>query len=165
MLGGLTLRFEERFMLDLANQPTTPPPSRAEPPLVRAILSWQGTWFVARLALVSAYVVGGLVKIVDIPAAIAEQTHFGLVPPALWAGITIIVELVGSVLVLSGRLVWLGAGMLGVLTAAATIVANRFWSMTGEARFMATNAFFEHVGLIGGLIAVAILASENQRQR
>ena len=48
--------------------------------------------------------------------------------------------------------------MLGVFILLAAITANAFWSMpAGHDRFMATNAFFEHVGLIGGFVLVALL--------
>ena len=34
--------------------------------------------------------------------------------------------------------------------------------MAGQERFMATNAFFEHIGLIGGFIALAMIAQRQQ---
>jgi uncharacterized membrane protein YphA (DoxX/SURF4 family) len=47
---------------------------------------------------------------------------------------------------------------LAGLTLLASFVALRFWEMPkGMDRMMATNAFFEHLGLIGGLILAAIL--------
>ncbi len=134
------------------------------PRFVDAILNWQGTWFLARLALVGAYLVGAVAKLTDWPAAIAEQTHFGMNPPAVWAALTIGVELVGPMLILSGRLVWLGAGMLGVFTLLAAFTANAFWAMPGgQDRFMATNAFFEHIGLVGGFVLVALIAERDRR--
>lgn len=132
-------------------------PDRA-PRWVSAILGWGPTWFLARLALVGAYLLGAVVKLADWPVAVAEQAHFGMHPPALWAAITIFVEIVGPALILSGRLVWLGAGMLGVFTGLAALTANAFWTMEGPERFAATNAFFEHIGLIGGFALAAMLA-------
>jgi uncharacterized membrane protein YphA (DoxX/SURF4 family) len=129
---------------------------------VKALLAWPGNWFLARLALVGAYLLGGIVKLIDFPGAVAEQTHFGMHPPTLWAAITIAVELVGPALILSGRLVWLGAGMLGVFTGLAALTANAFWTMQGDARFAATNAFFEHIGLIGGFVLVAMIAERSR---
>lgn len=129
------------------------------PAFVRTILRWRWTGLFARLLLVGAYLLGGVVKATDWPAAVAEQAHFGMHPPALWAALTIAVEIVGPLLILSGRLVWLGAGMLGVFTVLAAITANAFWAMPpGPERFMATNAFFEHLGLVGGFILAAMLA-------
>ncbi|MFV4725636.1 DoxX family membrane protein, partial [Mycobacterium tuberculosis] len=94
----------------------------------------------------------------------AEQAQFGMHPPALWAGLTIAVELIGPVLILAGRLVWLGAGMLGLFTVLAAGVANAFWTMTGPARFAATNAFFEHIGLVGGFVLAALVAEHARRE-
>lgn len=126
---------------------------------VAAILDAPVTFVLARLALISAYALGGVVKALDFPAAVAEQAHFGLSPPALFAGLTIVVELLGSALVMTHRWVWLGAGMLGVFTGLAAITANAFWTLPdGPARFMATNAFVEHIGLIGGLVVTAVVA-------
>lgn len=133
--------------------------SGGAPRFAAALLGWPPTWFFARLMLVGAYFVGGLYKLADWPAALAEQSHFGLYPAPLWAGLTIAVELGGSLLILSGRLVWLGAGMLGIFTLAAALVANAFWTMEGAERFAATNAFFEHVGLVGGFILAALVSA------
>lgn len=136
-----------------------------DPRFVDAILDWKPTWFIARLLLVGAYLLGGIVKLTDWSAAVAEQAHFGMSPPALWAALTIALELIGPLLILSGRLVWLGAGMLGVFTLLAAFTANAFWTMPiGQDRFMATNAFFEHLGLIGGFILAALVAEQAQRR-
>lgn len=135
-----------------------------EPPFIHAVLDWPPTWFLARMLLVGAYLVGGFVKLSDWDAAVAEQAHFGMTPPAIWAALTIFVELVGPFLILIGRLVWLSAGMLGVFTMLAAFVANNFWTMQGHQRFLATNAFFEHVGLVGGFILAALVAEHARRE-
>lgn len=135
-----------------------------DPRFVDAILDWPPTWFVARLLLVGAYLVGALAKLGDWPGAVAEQAHFGMTPPALWAGVTIAVELIGPALILVGRLVWLGAGMLGVFTVLAACLANPFWALQGPARFAATNAFFEHLGLAGGFVLAALVAEHARRE-
>lgn len=132
------------------------------PRLIRGILGWPWLWPLVRLALVSAFLIGGVTKLLDFTGAIAEQEHFGLRPGWLWASLAIIVELGGSALVLAGRWVWFGAGGLGVLTAVAMLTANNFWALDGHPRFMALNAFFEHLGLIAGLILVAMIASKNR---
>jgi uncharacterized membrane protein YphA (DoxX/SURF4 family) len=126
------------------------------PRWIGALLSWPWLWPVARIALTSAFLIGGIQKLVDFPGAVAEQAHFGLQPAWLWAAAAVIVELAGSALVIFGRWVWLGTGGLGVLTAVAMLTANNFWAMTGHDRFMALNAFFEHLGLIAGLVLVAV---------
>jgi uncharacterized membrane protein YphA (DoxX/SURF4 family) len=114
---------------------------------------------------VSAYLLGWITKLLDWPSALAEMAHFGLHPPVLFAVLTITVEFVGSTLLLAGRWVWFAAGMLGVFTMLAAIIANPFWTMhQGQERFMATNAFFEHLGLIGGFVLAALLAQHGRRR-
>jgi uncharacterized membrane protein YphA (DoxX/SURF4 family) len=108
--------------------------------------------------LCAAYLQGGLNKLLDWPGAVAEAAHFGLPAPAFAAAGTIATELVGPALVLSGRRLWFGALWLAAFTLAATFVANRSWELPpGQERFMTANAFFEHLGLVGGFLPVAWL--------
>jgi uncharacterized membrane protein YphA (DoxX/SURF4 family) len=132
------------------------------PRWIVAILFWPWLLPISRVGLVSAFLIGGIQKHVDFPGAVAEQAHFDLQPAWLWAAVAILVEIGGSALVIFGRWVWLGAGGLGVLTAVAMLTANDFWAKTGHDRFMAVNAFFEHLGLIVGLVLVSILSLRKQ---
>jgi uncharacterized membrane protein YphA (DoxX/SURF4 family) len=132
------------------------------PRWIGPILSWPGLLPISRAALVSAFLIGGIQKFVDFSGATAEQAHFGLQPAWLWAAAAVVVEIGGSVLVILGRWVWLGAGGLGVLTAIAMLAANNFWALTGHDRFIALNTFFEHLGLIAGLILTCILTEAKQ---
>lgn len=109
----------------------------------------------ALLALCAAYIQGGLVKAWDLPGAVAEMQHFGLAPAEPLALATIALELGASALIVGGWLRWGGALALAVFTLFASFVANRFWELAPPARFMAANAFFEHVGLVGGFLLVA----------
>ena len=133
------------------------------PDWIETLLDWRGTWLLARIALSSAYILGGVTKLLNFSGAVAEQEHFGLHPGWIWACLSILVELFGPLLIITGRWVWLGAGALGVLTAIASLVANNFWDLQGQARFQATNTFFEHIGLIAAFVLVALIAARDQR--
>jgi uncharacterized membrane protein YphA (DoxX/SURF4 family) len=112
--------------------------------------------FVALLALCAAYIQGPLTKLFDFPGAISEMEHFGLYPAAFFAVAVIAFELTASAMILSGFLRWLGALALAAFTLLATFIALRFWEMpSGMERMMATNAFFEHLGLAGAFVIVA----------
>lgn len=111
--------------------------------------------WLALLLLCAAYLQGGLQKAFDFPGAVAEMNHFGLSPAGPMAIAVIVLELGASALILSGRLRWLGALALAAFTLAATFMALRFWNMAPPERFMAANAFFEHLGLAGGFLLVA----------
>ena len=67
-----------------------------DPAWIDAILDWRWTWLVSRIGLCSAYVLGGLAKLLYFQAAIAEQEHFGLRPPVLWAAAAIAVQIASS---------------------------------------------------------------------
>ncbi len=113
--------------------------------------------FLALLALCAAYIQGPLTKIFDFEGALAEMTHFGLLPAPLFAVGVIVFELSMSALILSGFYRRLGALALAVFTLAATVIALRFWEMApGMERMMAMNAFFEHLGLAGAFVYVAL---------
>jgi len=128
--------------------------------LARAIASLIATppvHFIALLGLCAAYLQGGLDKLLDFNAAIAEAQHFGLPFATAAACATIVTELAGSALILTGVYRWLGALWLAGFTLIATFVANRFWEMPLPQRFMVENSFFEHLGLVGGFLLVAWL--------
>lgn len=111
---------------------------------------------VSLLALCAAYIQGPLNKIFDFNGALAEMDHFGLHPAALFAVAVILFELTASAMVVSGFLRWVSALALAGFTLLATFIALRFWEMApGMDRMMATNAFFEHLGLAGAFVFVA----------
>ena len=138
---------------------------QGNPSWVAAVLARSWVLPLARLALVSTYLMGGIDKLAHFHDAILEQEHVGLHPGAVWATLAIVVELGGSFCVVFNRLVWLGAGGLSALTAVAMLIVNNFWSLTGNARFIALNGFFEHLGLIAAFIGVTYLASGPHRSR
>src|SRR4029077_10587620 len=84
----------------------------AVPRVIERLLSLPGLSFVARLCLASAFIQSGVAKLIDFQGAIAEIQHFGLRPAALFAATVILTQLGGSVLFLTRRYCWLGAGIL-----------------------------------------------------
>lgn len=131
----------------------------SNPGWVRALLAEPWVMPLVRVALVSAYLIGGIDKVLHFHDAVAEQAHFGLHPAALWAATAATVEIFGSLCVVFRRFTWLGAGGLGVLTVVAMLVANDFWNHTGVERFMTRNGFFEHLGLIAALVLATVLSN------
>ncbi|MBR8234756.1 DoxX family protein [Burkholderia sp. AU42008] len=140
---------------------TTRPVYRT-PSWLRVLFAQPWVLPLARVALVSAYLLGGVAKALDFHGAVAEQAHFGLQPAALWAALAIAVEIAGSLCVVFRRFTWVGAGSLGMLTLVAMFVANDFWNRSGAERFMALNSFFEHLGLIAALVLATVLDDARQ---
>jgi uncharacterized membrane protein YphA (DoxX/SURF4 family) len=125
--------------------------------VLRKVLTRPAVQTLALLALCAAYIQGPLTKIADFQGAIAEMERFGLTPPAVFAVAVILFELTASAMVVTGYFRWLAALALAGFTLLATLIALRFWELApGMDRMMATNAFFEHLGLAGAFVLVAI---------
>ncbi|WP_416067339.1 DoxX family protein [Rhizobium sp. ZK1] len=126
--------------------------------LVKSFIAAPAIRTVALLALCAAYIQGPVTKIADFNGAIAEMEHFGLHPAGFFAVAVIAFELTASAMVVSGFLRWAAALSLAGFTLMATFIALRFWEMApGMDRMMATNAFFEHLGLAGAFVFVAAI--------
>jgi transmembrane protein len=124
-----------------------------------ALMSPSVHYWLARAGLCLVYIYSGVSKLFDFQGAIAEQTHFGISPPALFAAATVATQLSGSVLILLARGVpaALGATLLAGFTVAATVLGHSFWRETGLERFADLNSFLEHFGLIGGFALIAMM--------
>lgn len=128
------------------------------PGWVAKTLDADATFVLARIMLTLPYWWGGFDKVLHFHAAVSENAGLHLPHPELIAVATIVVELVGSLLVIVNRYLWLGAGALVVFTAVATLVAHAFWTLSGATRFAQMNIFLEHIALIAAFVIVAIAA-------
>jgi len=129
---------------------STDQPARGPAHRLASAIQW-----LALLGLCAAYLQGGVHKLLDFPAAVQEMQHFGLAPAPLLAGGTIALELGASLMILTGWGRGLAAALLACFTVAATFLANRYWTLAPPLRDSVTNAFYEHLGLVGGFVLVA----------
>jgi len=127
------------------------------PRFVSVILDAPAIAVAARVAMALPFALSAVIKAAYWPGSVAEAAGLGMAWPATVAAATIATQLIGSILLLSRRWAWLGAGMLGVFTAIATIVAHAFWEVTGAARGHELATFTEHIAIIGGFVLAAIL--------
>ena len=126
---------------------------------IEGLLARPAVEVLARLLLTFPFWGSGLAKLIDFPGGVAEMAHFGFHPPALFNLAVILTQLGGAALVVLNRWTWLGAGALGVFTALTIPLVHRFWALEGERAVVAFHTATEHVGMIGALIAVSILAA------
>ncbi len=129
------------------------------PALIR---SSPGAGLALRAAVASPFLASGLLKLVGWNSALAEFESLGIWAPPITVAAVILTQICGSLLLLSGRGTWLGAGMLAVFTALATLIAHPFWLHEGAGRVRQLTTFREHVAIVGGLAAVAILGSASR---
>ena len=89
---------------------------------IGSLVATRPVHFIALLGLCAAYIQGGLDKLLDFNAAVAETQSFGLPFAATATAATIVTELAGSALILTGIYRWLGALWLAGFTLFATFV-------------------------------------------
>jgi transmembrane protein len=128
------------------------------PRWVHAILSSSITELAARVLLTFPFWGSGFAKLIDFTGGMAEMRQFGLEPAWFYNGLTILVQLGGSALIISKRWTWLGAGALSVFTVLTIPIVHAFWRFEGERAIAAFHTAGEHVGMIGALVLVSILA-------
>ena len=131
----------------------------AVPRPIAQVLALPALDYVARLALASPFLISGIVKLSDFEGAANEVTGLGLQPPAPFATAIILTQLGGSLLFLTSRYCWLGAGILAGFTVLATLLAHPFWTFDGPDRGRQTATFFEHVAIVGGLAMAALFVN------
>jgi transmembrane protein len=127
------------------------------PRWVSAILESSVVSLIARVLLTSAFWASGIDKILHWNKGVGEMVHFHLAPPAAFNLATIVVQLVGSALVIWGPYAWFGAGMLGVFTVLTIPIAHPVWALPPEQAAREINVVVEHISVVGGLILVSIL--------
>ncbi|WP_454916276.1 DoxX family protein [Xanthobacter sediminis] len=110
-----------------------------------------------RVVLTFVFWSAGLGMAANYGETLQIMAHFGLTPAAAWAPAVIATLLAGSALVIFRRLSWLGYGILAVFTALCIPIAHDFWNMAGEERLAHFHVVMEHISLIGGLMAGAVL--------
>jgi uncharacterized membrane protein YphA (DoxX/SURF4 family) len=112
-----------------------------------------------RLALSAPFAVSGVTKLIGYSEAVTEFAALGISWPQLAVAATIAVQLGGSALLLASGYSWLGACLLAAFTGAATLIGHPFWQFAGAERAGQMITFLEHLALVGGLLAAAIMES------
>ncbi len=135
----------------------------AAPHVVTHMLTHPVTLLFARICLTAPFLWAGAYKLVDWQGGLAEMESVGLHPAAAFNLAALLTELGGSALVILNRQVWIGAGALGVFTVLATLIAHRFWDLSGAARAMQLNSFLEHATISAAFIFVTVVALRRER--
>jgi len=128
------------------------------PHFIRRVLKVPALEVGARVLLTFPFWGSGLAKLIDFAGGVAEMAAFGLEPAVAYNIATIIVQLGGSALIIVNRSAWLGAGALAVFTALTIPIVHHFWALEDDRALHAFHTATEHVGMIGALIAIAILS-------
>jgi transmembrane protein len=130
--------------------------------IITTLLRGRPADYAARVLVTFPFWGSGLDKLFNPAGGVATMQRFGLEPAIAFNAACILTLLGGSALVIAGRATWLGAGALGVFTALTIPIVHRFWALPGEEGLTAFHFAAEHVGMIGGLVAISILAARRE---
>jgi putative oxidoreductase len=114
-------------------------------------------FLIARVCLAAVFLYSGVDKLWQWRSSIEEVRGDGLPWPAVFAGATVLTQLVGGCLVAIGLLAWLGALFLAGFTVAATLLGHRFWLRRGAEFQHELTTSLEHVAIVGGLLLLCLL--------
>lgn len=121
-------------------------------------------YLLARLVVTAPFWLSALSKSINFDMGAAEMARVGLEPAAAFNIATIIVQTAGALLIISGHYVSIGAAMLGLFTMLTIPLVHHFWTMTEEPfRTIAMHTASEHIGLIGGLLGIAVLSTTKRQ--
>lgn len=135
------------------------------PRQIKGALQTQRAETIARTLLTSPFWLSGLGKLFAFDAGVAEMALAGLQPAFAFNIATITVQLIASALIIVNHRTCLAAGALGVFTTLTILLVHRFWAIAEEPfRTIALHVAAEHIGIIGGLMAVAILSGRSRAQ-
>jgi len=111
---------------------------------------------VARLLIVSEFVVAVNGKIFGWTGQAAYMAAHGMHAVAPLLGAALAIELLGSISLITGFQARRAAAVMAVYLAIVSIELHDFWHMTGNAAGMNQTGFFKNLGMIGGLLMIAV---------
>lgn len=135
------------------------------PRVIAAFLDSRIGWFVARLVLTFVFWSAGLAHLFGFEHSVAELKSLGLEPAGFLNIVLIVTLLVGSLLILLDRWLWLGCGILSGFLVVAIVLAHPFWTMQEPARTPHFRVAMEHISLIGGLMVCAVAGRLRELKR
>ena len=139
--------------------------TRSVPLRVARFLDNPATLLIARICVSLPFLISGLTKLFDWRAGEDEMLRTGLHPAWAFNLAVIATQLVGSILVIANRWLWIGAGALGVFTLLTNFIAHRFWAVSGDARTQQLNTFLEHLTMSAVFILVVVVYLRDERLR
>ncbi|MGB6307587.1 MAG: DoxX family protein [Steroidobacteraceae bacterium] len=137
--------------------------SSEAPSMVACLLDNPVTLVLARVFIILPFLVSGLTRIFDWQAGVAEMLKVGLHPAWAFNAAVLLTQLGGSLLIITNRKLWLGAGALGVFTVLTNFIAHRFWEFSGDARAAQLNSFLEHWTMSAAFILVVVVNLRDRR--
>jgi putative oxidoreductase len=110
---------------------------------------------VGRILLGVIFVISGFGKLTHLDAFSASLASRGVPMPSAMAMLGAVVEFFGGLAVVVGFQTTWAALLMVLFTAAASLIAHRFWEFADAARQMQQTQFMKNLSILGGFLVLA----------
>ncbi len=114
-----------------------------------------GLTLVGRLLFVALFLPAGIGKLTGFAGTVGYISSVGLPLPTLGAVLALVVEIGGSLMLLTGFGTRIAALVLAVFTLAASVFFHNYWGVAADQAFVQQLMFFKNVAVAGGLLVLA----------
>jgi putative oxidoreductase len=112
--------------------------------------------FIARLLLVLEFLIGANGKISGWSGQAAYMASHRMTHVAPLLGAALVIELAGSLCLIVGFRANAAAAVMFVYLGIVSVRLHDFWNMTGNAAAGTMTQFFKNLGMMGGLLMIAV---------
>jgi uncharacterized membrane protein YphA (DoxX/SURF4 family) len=109
-----------------------------------------------RSGLAVVFLYAGADKLCHWQESLDEVAALGLPVPRLFVTLTVVTQIVGAGMVVTGIFAALGAMVLAGFTILATVLGHRFWLLRGQLARRELTTALEHVSIVSGLLLLAV---------
>lgn len=113
----------------------------------------------AKLAIISLFLPAGISKLMNFQGTVGYISSMGMPVPTLSAIGAILVEVVGSILLLIGFRQVIVAALMIIFTLIATFVFHAYWQAAPDAQMIQSLLFYKNIAICGGLLAVMVAST------
>ncbi len=110
---------------------------------------------VGRLLLAALFLPAGIGKITGFTGTVGYIASAGLPLPMVGALVAIVVEVVGSAVLIAGYGTRLAALVLALFTLVASFFFHAYWAVPADQQFVTQLLFFKNIAVVGGLLTLS----------
>ncbi len=111
---------------------------------------------VARLLLAALYLIFGWRKLMDYPGTVARMVQDGAPFPVPATYVAIFMELPVAFAVAIGAFTRPLAMLLALYTLGASLIAHRYWTLTGPNKVESMESFYKNLSIMGGFLLLYV---------
>ena len=110
---------------------------------------------VGRLLLAMLFLPAGIGKLAGFAGTVGSIAAVGLPMPSMAAAIALIIEIVGSVALITGFGTRIAALILALFTLVASFFFHAYWAVPADQQLVTQLLFMKNIAVVGGLLTLA----------